>query len=78
MAFINDLEAEATEQLQCIRDARIYQGSNPEYRAKAKTAIGVIGSYVRLRATLANERSNDLIERRMNLIEQPPQAKRLE
>lgn len=67
MAFIDDLETEATEQLQSIRDARTYQGSNPEYRQKAKTAIGVIGAYVRLRATLANEKTNALVERRMGL-----------
>ena len=50
--FIEALEEEAIEQLGEIRAARLYQGTNPEYRIKAKTAIGVIGSYVRLRATM--------------------------
>lgn len=77
MAFIEELEGEATEQLQSIREARTYQGSNPEYRQRAKIAIGVIGAYVRLRATLANEKSNELIERRLlgaAVKELPPSA----
>ncbi len=63
--FVEALESEASEQLSEIAAARTYQGSNPEYRQRAKLAIGVIGAYVRLRATMANERSNDLIERRL-------------
>ncbi len=34
--FIDALEEEAMEQLAEIKAARVYQGSNPEYRAKAK------------------------------------------
>lgn len=63
--FVDALEDEAREQLAEIRAARTYQGTDPSYRQRAKLAIGVIGSYVRLRATMANERSNDLIERRL-------------
>lgn len=63
--FVKDLEEEAREQLVAIREYRIYQGANPEYKGKAKMAIGVIGAYVRLRATMANERSNELITMRM-------------
>lgn len=63
--FVVALEAEAKDQLQAIREFRTYQGSNPEYHKRAKMAIGVIGNYVRLRATMANERSNDLIAMRM-------------
>ena len=63
--FLQGLEDEAFEQLAEIKAARVYKGSNPDYRARAKTAIGVIGAYVRLRATLANEKSNELIEQRL-------------
>jgi carbon monoxide dehydrogenase subunit G len=63
--FLKALEDEATEQLVEIRAARTYQGNNPEYKQKAKIALGVIGSYVRLRATLANERTNELVEMRL-------------
>lgn len=76
MAFIDNLEAEASEQLDVVRAARVYQGSNPDYKAKAKIAIGIIGAYVRLRATIANERSNALIEQRL-LRELPDTPKRL-
>ena len=63
--FVKALESEAVEQLDAISAYRTYQGNNPDYAKKAKMAIGVIGSYVRLRATMANERSNDLIEKRL-------------
>jgi hypothetical protein len=63
--FVQALGKEAVEQLAEIRAYRIYQGENPDYARRAKMAIGVVGAYVRLRATLANERSNDLIERRL-------------
>lgn len=63
--FVQALEEEAQEQLAEVRAYRIYQGTNTEVRQKAKLAIGVIGAYVRLRATMANERSNDLIAHRL-------------
>lgn len=65
--FLGALEDEALEYLSEIRTARAYQGSNPEYKQRAKTAISVIGLYVRLRATMANERSNELIAIRMGV-----------
>lgn len=63
--FIQALEDEAYEQLAAIREARIYSGSNPDFRLRAKQALGVIGGYVRLRATMANERSNELMTMRI-------------
>lgn len=63
--FVEALEAEAVEQLDLIREYRTYQGTNPDYKARAKMAIGVIGAYVRLRATMANERTNELVEHRL-------------
>lgn len=63
--FVEALEQEAQEQLNSVRAYRTYQGKDPEYRNRAKLAIGVIGAYVRLRATMANEKSNQLIERRL-------------
>lgn len=70
--FMKDLEAEATEQLNEIRAYRT-KGASKE---RAKVALGVIGNYVRFRATLANERTNDLVARRMEL-QQPVQSKQL-
>lgn len=65
VTFVSALEAEAKEQLGEIQAARVYQGANPDYNRRAKLAIGVIGAYVRLRATMANERSNELIAARI-------------
>jgi len=79
MTFIAELEEEARLWLQAIRAYResdIGAAQVPELRHRAKTAQGVIGSYVRLRATQANEKSNELIERRLGLDEpmRPPRA----
>lgn len=63
--FIESLEEEAVAQLGELRKFRVYQGQDPDRRQRAKLAIGVIGAYVRLRATLANEKSNELIEQRL-------------
>lgn len=63
--FIDELEGEAREQLKAIREERAYGGKSPEYMKRAKVAIGIIGAYVRLRATLANEHTNALVERRL-------------
>lgn len=63
--FVKALEAEAIEQLSLIREYRNYEGNNPDYKNRAKAALGVIGAYVRLRATMANEHSNELIAQRM-------------
>jgi hypothetical protein len=68
MAFIKLLEEEATQQLEAIRGYRTsttQDAALPDLRNRAKTALGVIGAYVRLRATMANEKSNELIERRL-------------
>lgn len=71
--FIDALEAEAYEQLDLIRQYRTSLKSNdPEARLRAKGAIGVIGAYVRLRATLANEKTNELVERRLSIGEVQP------
>jgi hypothetical protein len=63
--LVDALEEEAIAQLGEIRAYRVYQGTNPDYSKRAKLAIGVIGSYVRLKATLANEESNRLIATRI-------------
>lgn len=63
--LVEALEEEARAQLSEIRAFRTYRGSDPDYRQRAKLAIGVIGSYVRLRATMANDRSNELIALRL-------------
>lgn len=63
--FVDMLAEEAKEQLAEVRKERAYQGNNPDYHKRAKIALGIIGSYVRLRATMANEQTNRLVEMRM-------------
>jgi hypothetical protein len=71
--FVEALEEEAVQQLAELRRYRVNASKdNPDLRARAKLAIGVIGAYVRLRATIENGRSNDLVERR--LLGEPPAA----
>jgi len=57
--FLVALEDEATSQIGEIRAFRTYKGQNPEYHHRAKVAIGVIGAFVRLLATIENRRYND-------------------
>jgi hypothetical protein len=64
-SFVEMLESEAKGQLAEVQAYRAYRGNNGDYAKRAKLAIGVIGAYVRLRATMANERSNELIAMRI-------------
>jgi hypothetical protein len=72
MKFIELLEVEAMAQLDVIRSLRTHEGPNDELLRRAKISIGVIGGYVRLRATIANERAITLAERRFGLAEPKP------
>jgi hypothetical protein len=53
-----------------IRENRTSGTNNPEAKVAAKGALGLIHAYVRLRATLANEKTNELVERRLLLSEE--------
>ena len=66
-SFLKAIEEEAREHISELKRHRIYRGTDPDYRARAKIALGVIGAYVRHRATLANETSNTLILRRLEM-----------
>ncbi len=56
---------EAIEWVEELRSYRTYKGKDAEYFRKARIALGVVGSGVRLCATIENSRTNDLVERRM-------------
>jgi hypothetical protein len=58
---------EAVEWVSELRKYRTYQGKDPEYFRKARVGLGVIGSGVRLCATIENSRTNDLVEKRFAL-----------
>lgn len=63
------LENEAVDQLaeiKKLRETPAGSKSVEERMKRAKIAIGIIGGYVRLRASISNEHSNQLIERRLN------------
>jgi hypothetical protein len=72
--FIDALELEATAWLDALADYRKSEVADPEKRTRAKIGLGVVGAFVRAKATAANERSNDLIERRLSLLEAPSGA----
>jgi pantothenate kinase type III len=67
MKFVEALETEATEQLESIRQYRLHAGSDRERSTRAKLALGVVGAYVGLRRTIANERTNALVEKKLLL-----------
>lgn len=63
--LIDILEEEALEQVKELRAYRTYRGTDQDRFRRARVALGVVGSYVRLRATLANEQTNQLVAERM-------------
>ncbi len=63
--LLRDLLIEAREQLEEIRFRRTHRTEKPEYRQRAKEAIGVIGHTVKMMGTRENARTNDLIEQRV-------------
>ena len=77
--FIALLEAEAVEQLKELRAYRTATKPDSDRRTRARVALGVIRSYVGLRGTIANERSNDLVAMRLkHILENPnPEPKQL-
>lgn len=76
--LIGELESEAVEQLAEIRALRVHRSKTTfdEYMKRAKIACVVMGSYVRLRATMANEETNRLVGKRLEL-EAPAEPKKL-
>ena len=74
MGFIEEMEVEARGHLAEAREARMNRDPSKlnDYIKLAKVHLGFIGNYVRLRATLANEHGNALIERRFLVDSQPP------
>lgn len=76
--FVDELEKEAREELKALRACRTEPGDATERRFRVRTALGMIGHYVRLRATIANERTNDLVAMRLsNAFDGAPEPKRL-
>lgn len=67
--LVEALEAEAVEQLAEVRSLRTHRSERTfsEYHKRAKIAIGIIGGYIRLRGTIANEESNRLVASRIEI-----------
>jgi hypothetical protein len=61
-------EFEETALLGCraVREFLIYSGENKSYQSRAKAGAVAMGSYARLRATLANERQLVILERKLS------------
>jgi hypothetical protein len=67
---------EAVEWVSELRAYRAYQGKDPEYFRKARIGLGVVGSAVRLCATIENGRTNDMVEARLRALEGESGGKR--
>jgi hypothetical protein len=65
--LIEALEDEAVEQLSEVKAFRTNRSEKhfDNYQKRAKVALGIIGGYVRLRATVANEETNRLVAMRL-------------
>jgi hypothetical protein len=65
--MLEALEEEAVAQLDEVKTLRTHRSVKTfdEYMKRAKVACVIIGSYVRLRATIANEETNRLVEQRL-------------
>ena len=61
---LGEFESTALLGAKKVREFLNYQGENKDYLHKAKVGAMTMGSYSRLRATMANERALDLQERK--------------
>lgn len=63
--IIEAAEDVAREGLKAMKAFLAYQGNNKDYLARAKVGGVAVGSYTRLRATMANERQLDILTVRL-------------
>lgn len=68
---LNELEDTVGPALKAVRAYLSYQGDNPQYRDKAKIAIGAIGSFAKVRASETNRLQVELVADRMYGAEEP-------
>lgn len=61
---IAEFEETAVLGSKAVRAFLTYQGANRDYFNKARVGVGAMGSYARLRATMANEQALRLMELR--------------
>lgn len=69
MSVLTEFEETALLGAKKVREFLNYEGDNKQYMNRAKVGAVAMGSYARLRATLANERQLELIERRIKAID---------
>lgn len=65
MDVLKEFESTALMGCKAVREFLTYQGSNKEYLNRAKAGAVAMGSYSRLRATLANEKQIAIIQQRL-------------
>jgi hypothetical protein len=67
-SFLEEHEEVAREGLRAMKEFLLYSGRNPppDYLQRAKVGAVAVGSYTRLRATMANEKALVLMERRQS------------
>lgn len=70
---LQEFEEVALQGCRAIKEFLTYRGNNKEYLNRAKVGAVAMGSYARLRATLANEAQIKLIQQRLLVDEKPKQ-----
>jgi len=65
-SVLEEFEETALQGCRAVREFLTYRGGNKEYLNRAKAGAVAMGSYARLRATIANEAQIKLIERRLS------------
>lgn len=65
IGVLEEFEETALAGCKAVREFLTYRGSNKEYLNRAKAGAVAMGSYSRLRATMANEAQIRLIEKRL-------------
>lgn len=62
---LDDLESVINPSVKAIKDYLAYQGENPQYRDRARVAIGLVGAFARVRASESNRMQVELISHRV-------------
>lgn len=67
---LKEFEQTALMGCKAVREFLTYQGDNKNYLNRAKAGAVAMGSYSRLRATMANEKQIALVERRIQQLQE--------
>lgn len=63
---LQELESAIKPSIGAIKAYLAYQGENPQYRDRARIAVGLVGAFARVRASETNRMQVQLISERMS------------